>query len=160
MIACIHCVHSSILDANLDFYLIQGSIAPRPSSSLFLTVTQSASKAYQWCLWVWPMPGSPRQGTLDPLSGVDLRSLRCLYGLSTSWSLLSSVPGYWVLLSDWALSSPDDESAERWRFCLRVSLEAPASLAVRRGGIDLLPDLSTQTWQKREMEWSAIWAHN
>jgi hypothetical protein len=28
---------------------------------------------------------------------------------------------------------------------LRVSLEAPASLAVRWRGIDLLPDLSTQT---------------
>ena len=56
--------------------------------------------------------GSPRQGPLDPLSGVDLLSIRCLFGLSTSCSLWSSVPGYWELLFIWALSWLDDEFAE------------------------------------------------
>ena len=39
-------------------------------------------------------------------------SIRCLFGLSTSCSSWSSVPGYWELLSVGALSWPDDESAE------------------------------------------------
>ena len=116
---CIHYIHSSILNANLDFYLIQGSIAPLLSSSLFLTVTQFASKAYQWCLWVWPMPGSPRQGTLDPLSGVDPAesplSIRSVYVLVvvvlSAWVLGAALrlsvefAGWWVRWAMAVLSS-------------------------------------------------------
>ena len=56
------------------------------------------------------MPGSPRQGTLDPLSGVDPAepplSIRSVYVLVV------------VVLSAWVLGAAHHLSAELARYCL------------------------------------------
>ena len=99
------------------------------------------------CLQQWWLTGY-RQPSVDkdlwiPYQRRTLRSIRCL---SVSLGLACRGPQCLGIGAALSLSPelPDDESAKRRRLCPWVSLAAPATLAVRKRRIDLLPDLSTQ----------------
>ena len=81
-----------------------------------------------WCHWVWPMTGSPRQGPLDLLSGVNpakpLLTIRSLYVLLV------------VLLSAWVLGAALRLSAEFAGWWVRWAMAVLSSVVL--GGICIL----------------------